>query len=395
MNYYIAGVWDLFHVGHLRALQRARQIAGQDKLIVAVVSDSHCKQYKKAYPVIPLNQRIEIVKSLNLADEVVIQEKQFDIEHMKSLNIDEVILGQNWQNKMPPHLQAMMKEVKVTFIPTTPDITTTMIKNRILKKPVIQMKRLGDYGRFGNQIFQYMFLRVYAKRNDFEVHVAPWEGTNLFGLQDLRPTRKLTYVKEKRVYRAEDSNVIGRKNVNIEGFFQYHTSYYAPDRKFIRQLFTPVYPLRTKYDEDIKAMKQEKPLIGVHIRMGDYGSERFNKNQYYITPFGWIESCLDRLSGRIFVASDDIEKAAKNFEGYDYCHWDKDEHFYKDFYTLTQCDYLLISQSTFSFAASMLGNASKYYRPDIRKGAFVEYDPWDSHTQIRPCTEETKSKMAV
>lgn len=58
---YTAGVFDLFHIGHLNLLKKARTLGD---VIVGVVTDECVKKYKKDYPVIPYEQRVEILKNI-------------------------------------------------------------------------------------------------------------------------------------------------------------------------------------------------------------------------------------------------------------------------------------------------------------------------------------------
>jgi len=66
---YIAGVFDLFHIGHLNMFKKAKEQC--DYLIVGVVTDEGVMDYKKGYPYIPFHERLEIVSSCRYVDKAV------------------------------------------------------------------------------------------------------------------------------------------------------------------------------------------------------------------------------------------------------------------------------------------------------------------------------------
>lgn len=128
---FCAGTWDLFHIGHLEMIRKARQHAADGILIVGVTTDEHTEEYKGVKPFVPYGERFRIIQALKFPDLVVPQTKQFDIEHMRELNVDEVVLGTDWAEKMPDHLKAMMKHVRVYFEPRTEGISTSGIKHKM------------------------------------------------------------------------------------------------------------------------------------------------------------------------------------------------------------------------------------------------------------------------
>ena len=84
---YTTGVFDLFHIGHLNILRRAREKC--DKLIVGVTTDELLKVYKNKSPIIPFEERISIVKSIKYVDEVVPQENMDKLSHWDNLKFNE------------------------------------------------------------------------------------------------------------------------------------------------------------------------------------------------------------------------------------------------------------------------------------------------------------------
>lgn len=131
-RYYMAGVWDLFHVGHLNAIKEARNIAGDDELIIGVVTDESVYSYKGKRAVIRSDQRFEIIEALKYPDNVVYQYVQFSVKHMRSLGINTVIIGDDWQTNQPPSLKELTKHFEVIYLPRTAGISTSEIKERII-----------------------------------------------------------------------------------------------------------------------------------------------------------------------------------------------------------------------------------------------------------------------
>ena len=117
------GTYDLFHIGHLRILERAKQEG--DYLVVGVSSDIlNDKKEKKA--VFPLEERMEIVKSLKCVDEVFVEESLEEKDnYIKKYKADLLVMGDDWKDKFN------WVSCPVKYLERTPNISTTYLKNSI------------------------------------------------------------------------------------------------------------------------------------------------------------------------------------------------------------------------------------------------------------------------
>jgi len=91
-------VADLLHLGHLKALQQAKALGGY--LIVGVLTDEAVVAYKR-WPVIPFEERLELVANLKCVDEVVRQDTLDPTENLKKLDVDIVVHGDDWDEDFP------------------------------------------------------------------------------------------------------------------------------------------------------------------------------------------------------------------------------------------------------------------------------------------------------
>lgn len=126
MNIITFGTFDVFHLGHLRILQRARELG--DKLIVGVSSDALNYSKKQRYPVYTQAERLEIIANLRCVDAVFIEESlELKAEYIQQHQADILVMGDDWQGKFD-HLQSLCK---VVYLPRTPAISTTAIIEKI------------------------------------------------------------------------------------------------------------------------------------------------------------------------------------------------------------------------------------------------------------------------
>lgn len=130
---YTSGVFDLFHIGHLNLLRNAKSQC--DRLIVGVSTDELVR-YKYKTPVIPFEQRMEIVKAIKYVDEVVPQESMDKLGAWKKLKFDIMFVGDDWKGTQKwNEIEKQLSEVgvKVIYFPYTRNISSTLI-NQILEE---------------------------------------------------------------------------------------------------------------------------------------------------------------------------------------------------------------------------------------------------------------------
>ena len=92
---YTTGVYDMFHIGHLRLLKKAK--LNCDYLIVGVSSYELVSEYKNKLPIIPLKHRLQIVQELNCVDEVVIQTDRDKIKAFHEIGFNVMFVGNDWK----------------------------------------------------------------------------------------------------------------------------------------------------------------------------------------------------------------------------------------------------------------------------------------------------------
>lgn len=120
------GTFDLFHIGHLRLLERAKALAGEDgKLIVAVSTDEFNWNAKQKKCAIPYKERAAIVSALRCVDQVIPEEcweqKTSDVE---KYNVDIFVMGNDWEGKF----DFLKSQCEVVYLPRTEGISSTKIK---------------------------------------------------------------------------------------------------------------------------------------------------------------------------------------------------------------------------------------------------------------------------
>ncbi|WP_369246696.1 adenylyltransferase/cytidyltransferase family protein [Streptomyces sp. R41] len=129
---YAPGVFDLFHVGHLNILRRAREHC--DRLIAGVCTDDLVVCLKGRPPVVPLSERLEIVRSVRYVDETFVATVDDKLEIWKEVGFDVIFKGDDWLgterwNTLETEFSKF--GVKVVFFPYTAHTSSTLLRSAL------------------------------------------------------------------------------------------------------------------------------------------------------------------------------------------------------------------------------------------------------------------------
>lgn len=126
---YSSGVFDMFHVGHLNLLRRARNYCHH--LVVGVASDEYVDHLKGRSPVVPCDERIDIISALGIVDEVVIDRSEDKLAIWQQRPFDVIFKGNDWQGTPKGYrLERTMGQidVAVVYFPYTRHTSSSMLR---------------------------------------------------------------------------------------------------------------------------------------------------------------------------------------------------------------------------------------------------------------------------
>lgn len=125
------GTFDLFHIGHLNILKRARALG--DYLVVAVSTDEfNTGKHKQC--VYPYSHRAQIVEAIKFVDKVIPENNwEQKLQDIQNNDIDIFVIGEDWKGKF----DFLKDYCEVVYLPRTKSISTTEIKNTVQKGKII------------------------------------------------------------------------------------------------------------------------------------------------------------------------------------------------------------------------------------------------------------------
>lgn len=129
---YTTGVYDMFHIGHLNILRRAKELC--DYLIVGVTTDELCRERKNKEPIICEADRVAIVEAIRYVDRVVLQSDMDKLSAVRQHGADAVFVGSDW--KGTPAWQEYERQLAevgctVVYLDHTEGISSTVLRDRL------------------------------------------------------------------------------------------------------------------------------------------------------------------------------------------------------------------------------------------------------------------------
>ncbi|MEO8196368.1 MAG: alpha-1,2-fucosyltransferase [Thermoanaerobaculia bacterium] len=268
------------------------------------------------------------------------------------------------------------------------------------RDPTLASSTLGAIGRFGNQLLQYGFLRLYAERHGFELETPPWIGSELFGCREPPVTagRRVVTELEFGLFDAAFETREPTEGIDLWGWFQVDTTTLARQRRLFCEILEPRPQIAERLNLALRRLcAGGRTPVGLHLRRGDFQGpwgHPLVDRRYLATPVAryrdWLEGLWPTLEHPVlFVASDetlDVPAELGDFEHETARSLDVEmpaAPFYPDFFLLSRCAALAASNSSFSFAAAMLAPASTVcVRPVPESRQLERFDPWASAPQL-------------
>lgn len=129
---YTTGVFDLFHIGHLNILRNAKSQC--DELIVGITTDELCMQLKNKMPIIPFQERCDIISALRVVDRVVPQNRIDELADLELYGFNKIFKGSDWAgspkwNNLKEKFS--QKGVEVVYFDYTETTSSTLIRTTL------------------------------------------------------------------------------------------------------------------------------------------------------------------------------------------------------------------------------------------------------------------------
>lgn len=134
MRVYTQGTFDLFHFGHVRLLGKCRRLAGDDEVVVSLLSDEAITKYKGHPPIMNWSERRSVLESCRYVDEIIKGDNEKTLDEICNNDIGIVVVGSDWVKKDIYKQYGVSKvflDWMLVYVPYTEEISTTELKRRL------------------------------------------------------------------------------------------------------------------------------------------------------------------------------------------------------------------------------------------------------------------------
>lgn len=213
----------------------------------------------------------------------------------------------------------------------------------------INLKCIGNNGRWGNQLFQYTFTRAYCEHFNTELRTAPWLGQQVF--EDINDPQCVAGTSRCPDEMFPTDPSFG--HYEVFGYFQSPQHLDLYDREFVKRIFT----FKSEILDKLTLPNGE--YVAVHKRRGDYVTTY--SHVFCIVSDKSYQDCIDKINTENLPI---IECSEEHRHGND--NLPKELQFLQDFWILMNAKILLRSNSTFSWWANVLGrNDQEIWSPKV------------------------------
>ena len=225
---------------------------------------------------------------------------------------------------------------------------------------MITFNKLGQYGRFGNQLFHIASTIGVARKHGYPFSFPEWKERKHF--KNRLPQTNKQYLDSLREFKLSSNRglLIEYKdfdcpdNVSLLGHF-FSEKYFEHCKEMIRFAF------EMKPIKDLPEIKENS--ICIHVRAGDFGTKQFPRldMMYYIRGIDQIFKVINERH-YWYIFTDDIEYAKKMFLPNSHIYIGSNNYIH-DFYLMQKCKHFIIANSTFSWWAAWLARSLKVVAP--------------------------------
>lgn len=213
---------------------------------------------------------------------------------------------------------------------------------------MITFSFLGNYGRLGNQMFQYAAIIGIAKKNGYD-YCFPLKNSELPKWFDITAKDELYQGQRAHLEKCSFEPAVFElpDNIDYSGYFQTE-KYFKHCSDFIKQEFTFKKHIQNKVDEWFAA--QGNTFVSVHVRRGDYLAIQ---NIHPVASIEWYREAMKQFPDKKFLFfSDDPDWCKQTFPEHQFSPFTNEG---EDMYAMSKCEGHIITNSSFSWWGAWLG----------------------------------------